>query len=44
LKKQGNKFVSIGLAYDEQFSEEDLPMGEYDQILDYVITPNNFLF
>jgi 5-formyltetrahydrofolate cyclo-ligase len=44
LRKQNHNFISVGLAYDEQYSEQDLPFGEFDQTLDYIITPNKFLF
>lgn len=40
LKTEGKNFVSIGIAYDEQFYDGDLPIDQYDQHLSYVVTPN----
>jgi 5-formyltetrahydrofolate cyclo-ligase len=43
LKNEGIEFISIGIAYDEQFYEKHLPIDEYDQHLNYVITPTKIL-
>jgi 5-formyltetrahydrofolate cyclo-ligase len=42
-KKEGVDFISIGIAYDEQFYEGQLPIDEYDQHLSYVITPTKII-
>jgi 5-formyltetrahydrofolate cyclo-ligase len=40
LKNSGVSFKSIGIAYDEQFSEDLLPIEEHDQSLNYILTPS----
>jgi 5-formyltetrahydrofolate cyclo-ligase len=40
LKNSGFSFKSIGIAYDEQYLFDLLPIGEYDQALDYIFTPS----
>ena len=42
-KEKKVNFISIGIAYDEQLYTGDLPVGEHDQILDYIITPSKYL-
>jgi 5,10-methenyltetrahydrofolate synthetase len=40
FKELGNKYISIGIGYDEQFVEAGLPSESNDVSLDYIITPS----
>jgi len=41
LSKNNIKFISIGIAYEEQFFPYDIPREEHDFHLDYIITQEN---
>lgn len=43
LKNKFHNFISVGIAYDQQFHEYDLPSESHDYKLDYVITQSKLL-
>ena len=38
FKDNGHKLTTVGLAYSCQQTDDDLPDGEFDHLLDYIIT------
>jgi hypothetical protein len=37
-------FISIGLAYECQATEGLIPVDDYDQLLDFIVTEDNVYF
>ncbi len=42
LKEIGNKFITVGVAFSFQYNEQ-IPIDEYDQKLDYIVTEEEFI-
>lgn len=42
LENQDNKFITLGLAFDEQLIDGDLPIEAHDKRLDFIVTPSKF--
>lgn len=44
LKDQNIRFTSIGIAYDEQFYNQNLSSESHDVCLDYIVTPSKIFY